>query len=197
MARKQGVKGENTAREIRRAALRLFADQGFAAVSMRQIAKAVGVQAGALYLYTPDKQSLLADLMIEHMEDLLSAWNAAGVSGDPIARLRGFACFHIRYHLTRVDEVFISYMELRNLAPENFAKVERLRRLYEGVLEDIIEAGERKGVFVVEDARITTLGLIAMLTGVNTWYRAGGRLEPEAIERMYCDMALGAVGVTA
>jgi len=161
---------------------------------MRQIAGEVGVQVGALYLYTPDKQTLLFDLMVEHLEALLAAWAEVDVPGDPVERLKGFARFHIRYHMTRTDEVFIAYMELRNLSPENFAKVERLRRLYERILEDIVLAGDRQGVFQIEDARITTLGLIAMLTGVNTWYRAGGRLEPEAIERMYCDMALGAVG---
>ncbi len=56
-------------------ALRLFARQGFAAVSMRQIASEVGVQAGALYLYTPDKQTLLFDLMTTHMNELLQAWS--------------------------------------------------------------------------------------------------------------------------
>ena len=33
---------------------------------------------------------------------------------DPLER---FVRFHIRYHLKRADEVFISYMELRNLEP--------------------------------------------------------------------------------
>ena len=197
MARRQGAKGEETAARIRRASLSLFASQGYAAVSMRQIAREVGVQVGALYLYTPDKQSLLADLMISHLEDLLSAWSDEQGRGTAVERLTAFTRFHIRYHLTRVDEVFIAYMELRNLEAENFARVERLRRLYEGVLEDIILAGEREGTFRVEDSRITTLALIAMLTGVNTWYRAGGRLSMDAIERMYCDMALGAVGVQA
>jgi len=42
---------------------------------MRQIAAEVGVQAGALYLYTPDKQTLLFDLMIEHLDQLQAAWD--------------------------------------------------------------------------------------------------------------------------
>jgi len=72
MARRSGAKGARTAQEVRQAALRLFAEQGYAAVSMRQIAREVGVQVGALYLYTPDKQSLLADMMIDHLEALLA-----------------------------------------------------------------------------------------------------------------------------
>lgn len=196
MARKHGSNGEQTARDIRSAALRLFADKGYAAVSMRQIAAAVGVQVGALYLYTSDKQALLADLMIGHMEDLLSTWSAAlPQSEDPVARLEHFVRFHIRYHITRVDEVFIAYMELRNLTPENFARVERLRRLYEEILEGIIADGLDAGAFRLADPRVSGLALIAMLTGVTTWYRSGGRLSADRIEDVYCTMALNAVGV--
>jgi len=71
MARKSGSNGEKTAQQLRVAATKLFATNGYAAVSMRQIAREIGVQAGALYLYTPDKQSLLFDLMNQHMEELL------------------------------------------------------------------------------------------------------------------------------
>lgn len=195
MARRSGSNGEATARDIRAAATRLFAAQGFAAVSMRQIAQEVGVQAGALYLYTPDKQSLLADMMIDHLEHLLAAWQQArGPETAPRARLETFVRFHIRYHLARVDEVFIAYMELRNLTPENFARVERLRRLYENVLEEILVDGAEMGEFHLTDARIATLALIAMLTGVGTWYRADGRLTTERIEQIYLELALGAVG---
>ena len=67
----------NTAARIRDAARFLFARDGYAAVSMRKIAAEVGVQAGALYNYTPDKQTLLFELMRAHMEELLAAWDAA------------------------------------------------------------------------------------------------------------------------
>ncbi|NBT31879.1 MAG: TetR/AcrR family transcriptional regulator, partial [Rhodobacteraceae bacterium] len=73
MARKQGSHSEITGPKVRDAALKLIARHGYAAVSMRQIAAEVGVQAGALYNYTPDKQSLLQDLMRSHMEELLAA----------------------------------------------------------------------------------------------------------------------------
>ena len=199
MARRSGSKGEQTAKDIRTAAVRLFAEHGYAAVSMRQIAREVGVQVGALYLYTPDKQSLLADLMIEHLEALLAAWDDEQQSAPEgaQARLRQFVRFHIRYHLTRVDEVFIAYMELRNLSPENFARVERLRRLYEGVVEDILNDGIAERVFHLTDARIAALALIAMLTGVPTWFRADGRLSTEEVERIYISLAEGAVGLAA
>ena len=103
MARKIGSYAQTTGPQVKAAALKLFAQSGYAAVSMRQIASEVGMQAGALYLYTPDKQTLLFDLMREHMEDLLAAWAAAKQGASPPERLEAFTRFHIRYHLDRTD----------------------------------------------------------------------------------------------
>ncbi|WP_037293308.1 TetR/AcrR family transcriptional regulator [Roseobacter sp. CCS2] len=188
MARKQGSHSDTTRPKVRDAALRLIARHGYAAVSMRQIASEVGMQAGALYNYTPDKQTLLFDLMQGHMTDLLAALDAADLGGDALAQLEGFTRFHIQFHLPRPDQVFVSYMELRNLSDENFTAVEALRRQYEDALERILRAGEAEGVFLVPDPRITTMALIAMLTGISNWYRAGGRLETQKIESIYWDM---------
>lgn len=192
MARTAGSHSENTAPRVREAALKLFARGGYAAVSMRAIAAEVGVQVGALYNYTPDKQTLLFDLMEGHMIELLAA-GVDDVSAAPQARLRAFVRFHIEFHHARPDAVFISYMELRNLTPENFARIETLRRTYEDGLENILRDGVAQGVFEVVDTKITTLAIIAMLTGVNTWFRAGGRLSLAEITAQYWDMVRRAV----
>ena len=152
------------------------------------------MQAGALYNYTPDKQSLLFELMRAHMTDLLAAWDAADVQGDPFARLERFTRFHIRFHLPRADQVFVAYMELRNLSPENFAQIEAMRHRYEDALEDILRAGEAKGVFEMADTRVTTMALIGMLTGLSHWYRTDGRLQTAKIEAIYWDLVRKAVG---
>ncbi|MCB1408536.1 MAG: TetR family transcriptional regulator [Rhodobacteraceae bacterium] len=195
MARKPGSRAEITGPRLRDAALRLFARDGYAAVSMRQIAAEVGVQAGAIYLYTPDKQTLLAELMIDHLKALLAAWDDSALTGgSAAARLEHFARFHIRFHAARADAVFIAYMELRNLTPENFARVEGLRKRYETELERILQAGQAEGCLTVPDTKLAAMALIEMLTGVNTWFREGGRLTRARVEDIYVDMVLKAAG---
>lgn len=197
MARTQGSHSDITGPKVREAALRLFARHGFAAVSMRQIATEVGVQAGALYNYTSDKQSLLFDLLKAHMDDLLAGWNQEAVrseASDPCAALEAFTRFHIRFNTQRADAVFISYMELRNLSPENFEAIGALRRSYESSLEDILAQGAHSGVFSVQEPRITAMALIAMLTGVNTWFREQGRLSLPEVETLYWNMVRQTVG---
>ncbi|MEM8775997.1 MAG: TetR/AcrR family transcriptional regulator [Pseudomonadota bacterium] len=187
MARTQGSHSDITGPRVRDTALRLFAQYGYASVSMRQIANEVGVQAGALYNYTPDKQSLLFDLMQMHMTSLLSGWRAEAPLKETGAlnRLKAFTRFHIRFNTKRADAVFIAYMELRSLTPENFEVISALRRDYENQLEDILSQGNATGDFNLNEPRITAMAVIAMLTGVNTWFRADGRLSLEDLETHY------------
>lgn len=155
---------------------------------MRKIAAEVGVQAGALYNYIPDKQSLLFEIMQAHMEELLTARADLPEPGDPAQALEQFTRFHIRFHSNRPDEVFIAYMELRNLTPENFAAIETMRRTYEDQLTEILEQGVAAGMFRLAEPRVATMALIAMLTGVNTWFREEGRLSLDEVEQIYLDM---------
>ncbi|MEL7165794.1 MAG: TetR/AcrR family transcriptional regulator [Pseudomonadota bacterium] len=194
MARTAGSHADITGPKVREAALRLFARHGFAAVSMRQIAAEVGVQAGALYNYTPDKQSLLFALMQGHMEELLAAVGPA-LQGDAAARLEAFVRFHIQFHHDRQDAVFIAYMELRNLSEANFSAVEALRQRYEAVLEAVLRDGAETGCFDVAEPKVTTRALIAMLTGVSTWFRTGGGLSLRDVQDLYWGMVARAVGL--
>lgn len=194
MARTQGSRSDVTGPRLKLAALRLFARHGYAAVSMRQIAAEVGVQAGALYLYTADKQSLLFDLMREHLDSLLNELVASpSPASDPRARLEHFIRFHMRFHAARADAVFIAYMELRNLTPDNFAVIEGLRRRYEAALEQILRDGVAEGVFEVPDPRLAAMALIALVNGVTGWFREGGRLSRAQVEDLHVAMACKAV----
>ena len=175
--------------------MRLIARHGFAAVSMRQIAAEVGGQAGALYNYVADKQTLLFQLMNGHMEHLLGELKGSDCADDPTQRLEDFARFHIRYHLDRPELVFVAYMELRNLTEPNFVRIEALRRTYEDHLEGILVQGQKSGAFQMNDSKVTTMAIIAMLTGITTWFQETGRLGRDEIEEIYRDLVFRSVDV--
>ena len=197
MARKTGSHSEITGPKIKQAALVLFARYGFAAVTMRQIAANVGVQAGAIYNYTPDKQALLFDLLHGHMADLLSKWAVELVPKNPIAALDHFVAFHLDFHIKRPELVFISYMELRNLSEANFKAIVEQRRIYEKIIYNLILSGVVSGDFLVPDPKITSLALIALLTGPVDWFREDGRLTSDELTRQYCILTRQALGVSA
>ena len=195
MARTVGSVGTETAKRVLKEALTLFAHHGYAAVSMRQIAGACNLQVGALYNHFPTKQSILQGLMETHMEELLSAFGQFPLPDDPAKKLEAFARFHIRYHIDRPEEVFIAYMELRNLEPGPYARVMKLRQTYERHLRGILRAGVASGLFKIDDVPVTAMAIISMMTGVNTWFRYGGRLSVDEIEQIYVNMILSVVGL--
>jgi len=197
MARRVGSDGARTEAAIRDAALRLIARYGYEALSMRRLAAEVDLGAAALYRYFPNKQAMLFSLLKAHMEELLAAWEKARLPANapPVARLERFTRFHIRHHLPRAEGVFLSYMELRSLTPANFAAIEGLRQRYEQDLSRILGDGAAAGVLTLDHARVTARAIIAMLTGITTWYRPGGPLAPEDIEEIYWNIVARMTGV--
>ena len=63
----EGYSGYET---IRAQALELFVSKGFGQVSMRELARHVGLAPGSLYNHFPSKQALLFDLIEEIYEEL-------------------------------------------------------------------------------------------------------------------------------
>jgi AcrR family transcriptional regulator len=194
MARTVGSNGARTEEAIRKAATSLIARHGYEAMTLRMLSQAVGIQSAAVYRYFASKQDMLRDLMVQHMSHLLESWEKARpANSDPLQQLVGFVHFHVEYHMDRPDEVFLSYMELRSLEPENYRVVVDLRRRYELILRDILNRGVKAGQFYVSDVKVATMAIIAMLTGINVWYRARGRLSRRRIVEIYTRLVLDSV----
>jgi AcrR family transcriptional regulator len=194
MTRTIGSSGEKTAEVVRAAGLRLIYAHGFEAMSLRQLAAAVGIQPGSLYNYFDNKQSLLFEIIKTHMAEL-SANLRTSLRGieDPVERLEAFASFHLRYHMSRKELVHIANSELRSLEPDNLAAIIAMRKDYEGIAISILADGARSGVFKISDSRVAAYAIIAMLTGLCEWYRPEGRLSGDDLVEIYLQQIMRGV----
>jgi AcrR family transcriptional regulator len=198
MARTIGSHGPTTLEAIRKAGVRLIFEHGFEAMSLRQLAAEVGIQAGSLYNHISTKQELLFDLVQDHMNDLLRELDVAlADKTDPADRLRAFVAFHVTYHMTRKREVFIANSELRSLEPKHYDAMVAMRGIYEQRLAQILSEGVADGVFEVGDVQVATFAILALLTGLCSWYRPGGRLTREAIIAAHEKLVLSGVSPQA
>ena len=195
MARTTGSSGTRTAAAIRDAARRLIYRHGYAAMNLRDLAAEVGIRPGSLYNHITTKQGLLFDLMSEHMASLLAETDAAlaAAGPEPMARLRAFIAHHLLYHFERRQEVYIANSELRALDPPNLARILAMRRDYEGRLIALLEACVSTGELDVADTRITAYAILAMLTGVCTWYRPDGRMTKEELVALHTRLVLDGI----
>jgi AcrR family transcriptional regulator len=194
MARTIGSHGPKTMEAIRKAGLRLIFEHGYEAMSLRQLASEVGVQAGSLYNHISTKQELLFELVQDHMNTLLRQLDLALEGKErPVDKLRAFVAFHVAYHMTKKREVFIANSELRSLDAKNYNAIVTLRGTYEQRLADILDEGVSEGEFEVADIQVATFAILALLTGLCTWYRPGGRLTREAIVAAHEKLVLSGV----
>ncbi|MFZ3033394.1 MAG: TetR/AcrR family transcriptional regulator [Parvibaculum sp.] len=182
MSRTAGSSGPKTLAAIHEAGLQLIYAKGFEAMSLRELAARVGLQPGSLYNHIATKQTLLFDLINNHMLKLHErvAAELEGIT-DPTERLKAFTAFHLTYHIERKREVFIGSAELRSLEPKNRKRIVALRRDYEDILADILHAGVKAKQFKTDDIRVSTYAILAMLTGICTWYDPKGRVSREEL----------------
>lgn len=195
MARIAGKITEQTVLDMKRAATRLIAQHGFEGMNLRMLADDIGVKAGSFYNHIASKEELLYTLLADTMVELMAGLEVAlAGSSDPVDALRRFVAFHIEFHAARRDEVFIGNAELGALSAAHRDDIVARRDAYEQRLLDILRAGEKAGRFAPGDLRVAAKALIAMLSGICTWYRADGRLGVKPLVRQYTRMAFGCVG---
>lgn len=176
---------------VRDVALGLFARDGYHATSMRDIARAAGLSAGAFYHHYPSKDSVLLDIMASNMQRLTdSAAAALDSAGDDRAeRLRALVRAHVVDHGLHPESAVVVDTELRALSPQSRATIGAVRDAYEDVWRLAIDelAGDDPRAF---DARIVRFALIQMCTGVAHWYRADGPLTIDKIADEFAEIAV-------
>lgn len=196
MARTVGSHGPKTMEAIRKAALSLIYRKGYEAITLRQLADAVGIQPGSLYNHVRNKQDILFDLVHDHMTTLLQeVEQAIPADASPLAQLDAFIGFHVGYHITRREQVFIANSELRSLEGPNHAAVVGLRKRYEAVLIDILRRGGVDGSLRVEEPTIAAYAILSMLTGICSWYQPSGRKSAEQLVTLHRDLILRGIVV--
>lgn len=153
--------------EIKVQAICLMAEKSFDAMSLRQLAKAVGLQPGSIYVHYQSKVQLLLELCCDYMEDLLSVWKELRkrrAQGDE--QLLSFVAIYVGFYYAREMESRIFHLDARCLPPRERAAVDELKGCYESELEAILRQGVESDVFQLTDLRVARLGILSLLQGI-------------------------------
>jgi TetR/AcrR family transcriptional regulator, fatty acid metabolism regulator protein len=130
------------------AATHVFAERGFFAAQVADVAARAGIAAGTVYLYFRSKDDLLISIFDRTMaEALAEARQLVDTVADPVERLRRFA----ERHLARLGRnrrlAVVFQVELRQ-STKFMARFSRtLLREYLGLIRSTIAAGQARGVF--------------------------------------------------
>lgn len=175
--------------KILAAAVQLFAEYGYNAATMRDIAQIAGIQAASIYYHYPSKQTLLVEIMETHMRKLnANLKRIVSKPHDVQQRLYEAISNHILLHTTFKSEFFIIDTEIRALEGDNRGKILALRDYYEDLIQGLLCEGMEQGVLYQADVKISSYAIIAMCTEVAQWFRPSGRLNVQQVIEMYFQM---------
>ncbi|HLI07259.1 MAG TPA: TetR/AcrR family transcriptional regulator [Ktedonobacteraceae bacterium] len=171
------------------AAVQLFAEYGYHAAPLRDIASLAGIRAASIYHYYDSKQALLVEIMDTYMQRLNSSLEKIlRECDDPLQRLRKAIANHIHLHTSHKAEFFIIDTEIRALEGENRVYILSLRDRYESLVQELLRDGMERGVFRQCDVKVSSYAIIAMCTEVATWFKQEGRLSVQQVIDMYSQM---------
>ena len=189
------VSGSDTEARIRDAALRLFAERGYTATGIRDVARDAGVTTATLYHYMGGKQDLLLTIMRDGMHGLIeSAREALEEATTPTEEMAALARAHIVVNGRSLLDAYVGDTEIRSLDDANRARIVKLRDQYEELWDNVIERGIESGDFRIGDRKLFRLAVIQMVNGVAYWYRPTGERSLNAIAREFAGFALAMAG---
>lgn len=188
-------RGEATRQAIEQAAIDLFAELGYNATSMRQIAAAAGIQPAAIYHWFPAKEAILTQLQDDFMDRLEAVVDAAVASeSTPAGEMAAAVREHVVFHGLHPRAAFVTDSEIRALSPEPKSRLIARRDEYEAMFRRMIERGVEAGEFEVSNPAVASYAVLLQCTGVALWYDPAGKLPLEAIAAIHVELVLGSLG---
>ena len=163
-----------------------FRERGYAATSMRKIAKEVGVEPASLYSHFKSKDEILryicfhiADEFFEMQEPILNSVS------NPVEKLKRLVSGHINVIIHNLEASSVFFNEWCYLKKPELKNFLGMRNHYEKGFRDVILEGITSGDFRMMDVGFTVRLLFSIMNGVHEWYRASGKVTPdEAGEKM-------------
>lgn len=166
--------------DIIQAAAILFAERGYLATSMRDIAERVGLLGGSLYHHVRSKEELFVavhDFALQHASEQIA--DAIACCEDPWERLEAACVRQLEIQLDP-DVVAIPFLtDFRNVPPEILEKLIARRDVFEEAYVDLVD---RLPLPAYLDASLYRVLLLSLINSVSAWYRPG-RMTPAEIGR--------------
>ncbi|MBL4604132.1 MAG: TetR family transcriptional regulator [Flavobacteriaceae bacterium] len=175
------MKKETRKEQIIQISAKLFKEKGYAAVTMRDIAKALDIKAASLYNHISSKQDILKIIIISIAEvftNRMLVIHSSEVS--TIDKLQKIVALHIDiayknpYGMAslnndwmHLEEQLEYYLELRNSYEDNF--------------REIIQKGVSFGEILNNNTEITLFSILSTLRSLYLWIPKKEDLNPEEL----------------
>lgn len=178
------MKVESRKKEIINAASVLFKEKGYSAVTMRDLAKAMGIKAASLYNHIQSKQEILSTIIISLAEEFTSGMNQIVTSDkNTIQKLENIIDLHIDVTLRNADGLASLNNDWMHLEEDNLIYFEKMRQDYEENFREIIKKGVEKNEIKPFNIEIMVFSTLSTLRTLYLWYPKQKDIDADILKR--------------
>lgn len=181
-----------TLRRLHEEAARRFAAEGYHAVTVRELADAVGIRVASLYSHVDSKEQLLRELMLLGYEEHRDALRRALLDAvsEPAAQLAALMGSHVRVNATYPVLARVCNTEVEALSPAARRQVLAVRDDSIRMFTDVITRGVELGAFHCPDPSLAAVALGGMGVRIPYWFTDGSPYTVEQVVERYVEFAL-------
>ena len=177
------MKIENRKTEIIHTAAKLFKKKGFSAVTMRDLAKEMGIKAASLYNHINSKQEILIDIIISLAEEFTQGMTVIkSTDSSSLDKLRQVVNLHVDITTRNtfgMASLNNDWMHLEGQL-EYYLK---LRLNYEDNFRDIIYQGITSGEIKSSNSDVMLFSMLSTLRSLYIWLPKKEALKPEQLAK--------------
>ena len=163
-------KSETRKEEIVRTAEMLFKKKGYSAVTMRDIAQAMGIKAASLYNHIQSKQQILSDIIIQIGEQFTEGMYKIIAMEDAtsIKKLERVIALHVQITMENPSKMATMNNDWMHLE-EKIDYYLQLRRNYEESFRQILKQGMEKGELKDINIEVILFSILSTLRSLYLW----------------------------
>ena len=163
-------------------AARLFAEDGFAATSVRAVAERARLTKAGLYYHIKEKEDLLFRICEHSIQTILDGARAAlARESDPAARIAALIRNHCGFFFRHPHNLTVLNRDMGALTGQQRESVRALEKEYLELVRDVFRHGQKQGRFRKLDPTVAAFTLLGVLNSFDRWYDAAGPVKPEAL----------------
>ncbi len=192
MARTQAADYDDKRDAITDHAAKLFAEKGFAAASVSDLANRCSVSKSLIYHYYPSKEAILFDVMNEHIDDLLSVIESGdGTGKQQKSKIHAMTRELLQHYVGAANRQKVLLYELASLPPGKQAEIKAKQRKIIAQVEKFIGTANPNLAKDKHKLRAQTMLFFGMLNWTHTWFKTKGAISRDELADMAADAILG------
>ncbi len=184
--------------ELLELAARMFAERGFRATTVRDIADAAGILSGSLYHHFDSKESMVDEILTSFQEELFGRYEEIVAQGKgPRETLEAVVVASFESIDRHHAEVAIYQNEAKYLSQfERFSYLRDRNNEFRKLWVGILESGVAAGVFRPDlDVELVYRFVRDTVWVAVHWYRPGGELSAAAVAEQYLGILLDGIAM--